>query len=71
MGIREPLKTWFNPLVHPVKQPTLVDYTTILDLTARVQVNPALVSRFLSVVRQSAAPLIDVFINLAVKAKGE
>lgn len=35
-----------------------------------MQVNPAPASRFLSVVRQSAAPLIDVFINLAAKAKG-
>lgn len=62
--------TWFHPLIQPVKQPTLVDYTTIVDLTAQVQVNPDLASRFLSVVRQSSPPLIDVFINLAVKAKG-
>lgn len=61
---------WLQPFIHPVKQPTLVDYTTIPDPTARLQVNPALASRFLSVVRQSAAPVIDVFINPAAKAKG-
>lgn len=63
---------WLQPFIRPMKQPTVVDYTTIPDLTAhtRLQVNPALASRFLSVVHQSAMPVIDVFINLAAKAKG-
>lgn len=59
-----------SPSFHPVKQPAPVDYTSLPDPTARLQVNPALASHFLSAVRQSAVPVIDVFINAAVKAKG-